>query len=87
MSNRYRFHALIGLTACALSYAIALPARAFAFVLEIFAPIFDARPFQFLFAGVMPVLAAADGTPIEAALFQRNRHEAGLARLGAVRHR
>jgi hypothetical protein len=26
------------------------------------------------------------GTDIDASLYQRNRHEAGLARLGSVRH-
>lgn len=75
--------------ASALCVSIAAaPMRLFEFARTIFVGfVDDARAFVGLF---VEVPLAADGpsdTSIDGTLFQRNRHEAGLARLGAARHR
>jgi len=74
------------LVVAATSFLAALPARTVAFVRDLFVGLVDARPFRDLFEAPRLALDGPAGHPIDAALYQRNRHEAGLAKLGAVRH-
>lgn len=87
---RSRYSALVCLAISALAFVVALPERArdlFVGFIDWLAPVVDVRPFvDFLRTGE-PTLAYAGQTPIDPALAHDQKHEAGLARLGAVRHR
>lgn len=72
--------------AAAIAWVIILPARAVDWALARLPILFDPRPLRDLVEGPDLLLHSPAGPEISPALYQRNRHEAGLARLGAVRH-
>ena len=83
-----RFSRILAVVVLAMSWAATLPARAIdavgRFILEL--PTGDVmRHIADLFRGPQLVVGGPAGE-IDSALYQHNRHEAGLARLGAVRH-
>ena len=88
---RSRFSVLVSLACLAVSYVVAIPARAVAFVYDLvgsFVLATNPRAVADLLRIVdAPALAFAGDVPIDAALANDQRHEAGLARLGTVRHR
>lgn len=78
----------VALVVAAVGFIAAIPMAAIAFVRDVFVGLTDARPFRDLFETPALALAGHDpGGSIAPALAQHQRHEAGLARLGAVRHR
>jgi len=87
--GRYRPTAIFAaLVVAAASFIAALPARAIAFVRDLFVGLTDPRPFRDLFE--TPALALdgpGDSRSISPWLAHDQKHEAGLARLGTVRHR
>lgn len=69
--------------------AVALPARAIATAVDLFSDAFafvDSSVLRSLFDEPTLALEGPRLGPIEPSLLQRQRHEAGLARLGSVRH-
>jgi hypothetical protein len=74
------------LCVAAASYIAAIPVAAIGFIRGLFVGLVDARPFRELFETPSIVLVGPSGSQIDRSLWHRNRHEAGLARLGAVRH-
>lgn len=78
-----RFAILINLAAVAVTWLVTLPARAISYVVG-FLPTL-AEPVRLVDE---PAFALDSPAPrdIEPSLYHRNRHEAGLRRLGAVRH-
>lgn len=86
-TGRYRFIAIVAL---AVSWMAALPTRAFDAVGRFVLLLPDFRVINFLAdltRGPALALDGPAGQPIDSASWHRNRHEAGLARLGTVRHR
>ena len=75
------------LCVAAVGYIAAIPIRAIAFVRDLFVGLTDVRPFRDLFEVPQLVLDGPAGRSISPALAHDQKHEAGLARLGAVRHR
>lgn len=75
------------LVVAAASFIAAIPARAIAFVRDLFVGLTDARPFRDLFETPALALDGPAGRSISPWLAHDQKHEAGLARLGAVRHR
>jgi hypothetical protein len=89
---RSPFHSLVAAIGVAFSFIVHLPARAAGFVVDLFDTLVlatDTRALADLFraGGSSGRVAIAGDVPIDAALATDQRHEAGLARLGAVRHR
>lgn len=86
---RSHFARCFAVIALALSWAYTLPARTFDAVGRFILSAPDFRVIAFIndLFNTRPAAVAGAGTaPIDAALYTRNRHEAGLARLGTVRH-
>lgn len=75
------------LCVAATSFIAAIPRHAIAFVRDLFVGLTDARPFRELFETPPLVLVGPAGRSVSPALAHDQKHEAGLARLGAVRHR
>lgn len=91
-SQRFRFPALISLCLAAISWVAILPQRAISLAVDFidaFVLTTDPRAVSDLLAGGHQPFAYAgpSGDQVSAALAHEQRHEAGLARLGAVRHR
>lgn len=78
---------IAALCVAAVSFIAAIPARAIAFVRDLFVGLVDPRPFRALFETPQLALDGPAGRSISPALANDQKHEAGLARLGAVRHR
>lgn len=85
--SRSRLGIISAMLSCALLWVIALPARAISWVLDSFPFLADPRPLADLFGRPTLALAGPSDHSIDSALANDQRHEAGLARLGAVRHR
>lgn len=85
--SRSRFSIIVSLCMAAVSWALILPARAGRIACDFFASIWtDPRPFLTLNDGPALAFQLPGGDQISPSLYQRNRHEAGIARLGSVRH-
>lgn len=77
----------IALCVAAVSFLAAIPAAVIGFVRDLFVGLTDARPFRDLFETPQLALVGPAGRSISPWLAHDQKHEAGLARLGAVRHR
>jgi hypothetical protein len=86
LMKKNRFAGLLGLFTLAVGMIVAFPSRVVAFARDSFALLFDPRPAFDRFETPALALDAPVPPSIASSLFNRNRHEAGLARLGSVRH-
>lgn len=82
---------LVGLLVAAIHFLIALPARALTFAVDLFDSVIlaaDPRAIADLFRLDDTPAYALDGPGryVDPALLTDQKHEAGLARLGTVRH-
>lgn len=89
MNSRFRFYPLISLALAVCSALVALPGRAIAFAYALVDRMFatDPRPMLAGFGTDAAIAPSGSWRSIDPALANDQRHEAGLARLGAVRHR
>lgn len=90
MSRRlFSLAGLFSLACLAINWMAAIPDRLVSWTLDVLAYVFRPEPFALdrLFGSPALVPAGPPGRSIDPALANLQRHEAGLARLGTVRHR